>query len=75
MLTIMKVFIILILLCLWEQGSPQQFSKQISKLFFQLSFHIYSSLAQTEGERGHFWKGTTRLVMQTVCITLQCHER
>ena len=46
MLTIMKVFILLILLCLWEQGTPQQFSKQISKLFFQLSFHIYSSLAQ-----------------------------
>ena len=58
MLTIIKVFIILFLLCLWEQGTPWQFSKQISKLSFQLSFQIYSLLAQTEGERkkGLFWR-------------------
>ena len=58
MLTIIKEFIILFLLCLWEQGTPWQFSKQISKLSFQLSFQIYSLLAQTEGERkAFFWKG------------------
>ena len=50
-LTIIKVFIILFLLCLWEQGTPWQFSKQISKFSFQLSFKIYSLLAQTKGER------------------------
>ena len=57
----MLVFIILFLLCLWEQGAPWEFSKQISKLFFQLSFQIYSLLAQTEGEREtFFWKGARR---------------
>ena len=50
-LTIIKVFIILFLFCLWEQGIPWEFSKQISKLSFQLSFQIYSLLAQTEEER------------------------
>ena len=58
MLTIIKVFIILFLFCLWEQGTPLEFSKQISKPSFQLSFQIYSLLAQTEGERKAFfgWK-------------------
>ena len=49
------MFIIGSLLCLWEQGTPGQFSKQISKLSFQLSFQIYSFLAQTEGERKAFF--------------------
>ena len=35
--------------------TPWQFSKQISKLSFQLSFQIYSLLAQTEGERKTFF--------------------
>ena len=60
MLTIIKVFIILFLLCLWEQGTPWQFSEQISKLSFQLSFEIYSPLAQTEGERKTFFGGCKR---------------
>ena len=51
MLTIIKVFIILFLLCLWEQEVLRQFSKLISKLYFQLSFQIYSLLVQTEGQR------------------------
>ena len=51
MLIIIKVFIILFLLILWEQGTPWKFPKQISKLSFQLSFQIYSLLAQTVGER------------------------
>ena len=55
MLTIIKVFIILFLLCLWEQGTPWEFSKQISKLSFQLSVQIYSLLVQTEGERKAFF--------------------
>ena len=57
MLTIIKVFIILFLLCLWEQGTPWQFSKQISKLSFELSLQIYSVLGQTEGERKAFFGG------------------
>ena len=44
MLAIIKVFIILFQLCLWEQGAPWQFSKQISKLSFQLSAQIYALL-------------------------------
>ena len=51
MLTVIKVFIILFLFCLWEQETPWQFSKQISKLAFQLIFQIYSLLAQTKRER------------------------
>ena len=51
MLTLIKLFIILFLLCLWEQGTPWQFSKQISKLPFQLSVQINSLPGQVEGER------------------------
>ena len=57
MLTIIKVLIILFLLCLWEQETPWQFSKQISKPAFQLSVQIYSLLGQTEGERNAFLGG------------------
>ena len=55
MLTVIKVFIILFLLCQWEQGAPWQDSKQICKLSFQLSFQIYSLLAQTEREKRAFF--------------------
>ena len=82
MLTIIKVFIILFLLCLWEQGTPEQFSKQISKLSFQLSFQIYSLLAQTEGERKAFFGGYKKgdhIVRLSPdyphIIALGCHER
>ena len=50
-----KVFIILFLLCLEEQETPWQFSKQISNFFFQLNFQIHSLLAQIEGERKAFF--------------------
>ena len=57
MLTIIKVFIILFLLYLWEQGSTLSFfqNKSVYKLSFQLSFQIYSFLVQTEGERETFF--------------------
>ena len=58
MLTIIKKFIILFLLCLQKQGTPWQFSKQISKLSFQLSVQICSLLDQTEGERNAFFGRT-----------------
>ena len=55
MLAIIKVFIILSLLCVWEQRTPWQFSKQISKLSFQLSVQKYCLLPQAEGGRKAFF--------------------
>ena len=54
MLTIIKVFITLFLLCLWKQGTVWHFSKQLSKLSFQLSDQIYALPYQTEGEKKAF---------------------
>ena len=61
-LTIMKVLIILFLLCQEEQGTPWQYSKQISKISFQLSFRIYTLLAQPNlrGKKDISWKGARR---------------
>ena len=76
MLTIIKVFINLFLLCLWEQGTPWQFSKQISKLSFQLSFWIYYLLTQTEGERSFLEgckKGDHIVILPSKA--LGCHKR
>ena len=50
MLTITEVFIIIFLLCLWEKGIPWQFSKEVSKLSFQLSVQIHYFLGQTQRE-------------------------
>ena len=55
MLTIIKLFSILFLRCLWEQGTPWQFLKQIRKLSSQLSIQIFSLFGQTEGERKAFF--------------------
>ena len=55
MSSIIKLFITLSPLCLWEQGTSWQFSKQISKLSFQLNFQIFSLLAETEEERKTFY--------------------
>ena len=77
MLTIIKEFIILFLFCLWEQRTPWQFSKQISKLSFQLSFQIYYLLAQTEGERKTFLDGGCKKGDHIVRLSpkaLGCHE-
>ena len=77
MLTIIKVFIMLFLLCLWEQGTPCQFSKQISKLSFQLSFQTYSLLGQTGGERKAFSGGCKKgdHIVRLSPRALGCHER
>ena len=77
MLTIIKVFIILFLLCLWEQGTPWQFSKQISKLSFQLSVQIYSLLGQTEGERNAFFGGCKKgdSIVRLSPRATGCHRR
>ena len=59
-------------------GTPWQFSKQISKLSFQLSFQIYSLLAQTEGERKTFLDGGCKKGDHIVRLSpraLGCHER
>ena len=78
MLTIMKVFIIYPIPILpVGTGTPWQFSKQISKLSFHLSFQIYSLLAQTEGERKTFFgwrvqKGGPHC--EIIPRALGCHE-
>ena len=61
MLTIIKVFIILFVLCLWEQGTPKQCSKQIRKLSFKLSVQIYSLLSKLTGKERSFLEGKRRL--------------
>ena len=77
MLNIITVFIILFLLCLWQQGTPWQFSKQISKLSFQLSVQIYSLLDQTEGERKAFSGGCKKgnHIARLSPRALGCHQR
>ena len=57
MLTIIKVFVILFLLCLWEKETPGQFSKEVSKLSFNLSDQVYSLLGQTEEKMRAFSGG------------------
>ena len=54
MLTIIKVFIILFLLCLWEQGTPRQFLKQISKLSF-LEIYLYHKSKNSNDSQWHSW--------------------
>ena len=57
MLTILKVFIILFLLCLWEYGTPWKFSRQISALSFELTVQVYYLLGQNEEEEENlFWR-------------------
>ena len=60
MLTIIKVFIILFLLCLWGLGTPWQVSKQISKLFFKQRPGIFSSWRNWRGEEGLFLESARR---------------
>ena len=40
-----------------EIGKLLQFSKQVSKISFQLSVQVYSLYGQTEGERKGFFEG------------------
>ena len=77
MLTIIKVFIILFLFCLKERGTPWQFSKQISKLSFQLSLQVYSLLGQTEEERKAFFGGCKKggHIVRLPSRALECHKR
>ena len=77
MSSITKVFIILLLLCLWEQGTPRQFSKQIRKLSFQLSVQMYFLLYQTEGERNTFFGGCKKRdhIVRLSPRALGCHKR
>ena len=56
MLIIIKVLIILFLLCLWEQGTAWQFSKQISKLLFQMNVQVYFFIGHTEGQTKAFFR-------------------
>ena len=77
MLTITKVFIILFLLCLWKQGTPWQFSKQISKLSFQLSAQIYIFfLAKLKGKEMPFLEGARKRdhIVRLSPRALRCHK-
>ena len=61
MLTIIKVFIILFLLCLWEQETSWQFSKHINKIIIQNEFQdLFFFLPKLKGKKGLFWKGARR---------------
>ena len=53
-----SVHIPLSVLPVWEQGILWQLSKQISKLFFQMSAQVYSVPGRTKGRRKAFleWK-------------------
>ena len=53
-LTISKMFPFLSTLPVWELGIPWQLSKQISKVFSQMSAQVYSVPDQTEGRRRAF---------------------
>ena len=62
---------------LWEQGTQWQFSKQISKLSFQLHVQISSLLTQTEGERNAFFIGCKKEdhIVRLSPRALGCHKR
>ena len=60
MLTIIKVFIVLFVLCMWEQGTPWQFSKQINKLSFQLSVQVSFFLANLKRRGRPFLEGARK---------------
>ena len=77
MLTIIKVFINLFLLCLWKKRTPKKFSKQISGLSFQLSFQVCSLFGQNEGEWKAFFRDCKKgaHVVKLTPRALGCHER
>ena len=52
---------------LWKQRTSWQFSKQISKLSFQLSIQVYSLLGQTEGEMKIFLEGARKRARGAYC--------
>ena len=54
MFTISKVLTFLSPLPVWKKGIQGQISKQIRKLFFQMSAQVYSVPGQTEGRRKAF---------------------
>ena len=77
LLTIIKMFIILCLLCLLEYGTHRQFSTQISKLSFQLSVPAWSFLDQSEGQRKAFFGGCKKggHIVRLPRRALGCHKR
>ena len=58
-------------------GNTWQFSKQVSKLSFQLSVQIYSPLGQTEGERKAIFGGCKNWdhIVRLSPRALGCHKR
>ena len=54
---------------MWEYRIPWQFSKQISKLLFQMSAQIHSVTSQNEGRRNVFLEWTTIGLSSKVFLT------
>ena len=77
MLTIIKKFITLFLLCLMEYGRHRQFSKQISKLSFQFSVQVCSLLGPSERERKAVFEVARRgvYIVRLPPRALGCHKR
>ena len=74
---VIKVLIIIFLLFLWEKETTCQFSKQISKLSFQLSVQVYSLLGKTEGKMKAFFGGCKKgsHIVRLPPRALGCHKR
>ena len=58
-------------------GTPWKFSKQIRKLYFQLSVLVYSLLGQTEEKRMNFFGGCKKegCIVRLPLRPLVCHKR
>ena len=79
MLRMIKDFIILFLLSMWEQGTPWQFSKQINKLSFHFNWvsRYILFLAKLKVEEKPFlegWKKGDHIVTLSP-RALACHKR
>ena len=83
MLTIIKVFIILFIPCLWKQGANWIFSKQDLKLSVELSVQRYYLLGQTESEIKILFRGSKTwelledagLLVRLSARALGCYKR
>ena len=77
MFTISKVLTFLSPLPVWKKGIQWQISKQIRKLFFQMSAQVYSVPGQTEGRRKAFldWKNILVLKQPLICgSNVNCYK-
>ena len=71
MLTITKLFTILVLVCLQVQEVLWQLSKLVNNLFFEMSTQVYSLLGQAEGGRKAFLHGKSINSFHKLSLTCQ----